>query len=55
MRIARGHVESDALNLVNVRYGADPGVKAYSHVSDLAPSVGRKRYARRCSRGSNFT
>ena len=23
-----------ALNLVNARYGAEPGVKAYSHVSD---------------------
>ena len=25
---------SEALNLVNARYGAEPGVKAYSHVSD---------------------
>ena len=24
----------EALNLVNARYGAEPGVKAYSHVSD---------------------
>ena len=24
----------EALNLVNARYGTEPGVKAYSHVSD---------------------
>ena len=24
----------EALNLINARYGAEPGVKAYSHVSD---------------------
>ena len=27
----------EALNLVNARYGAEPGVKAYSHVSDRFP------------------
>ena len=27
----------EALNLVNARYGAEPGVKAYSHVSDGSP------------------
>ena len=27
----------EALNLVNARYGAEPGVKAYSHVSDRSP------------------
>ena len=28
----------EALNLVNARYGAEPGVKAYSHVSDRSVS-----------------
>ena len=27
----------EALNLVNARYGTEPGVKAYSHVSDRFP------------------
>ena len=31
----------EALNLVNARYGAEPGVKAYSHVSDrFSPFAG---------------
>ena len=52
MRIARGHVESDALNLVNVRYGADPGVKAYSHVSDrFSPFATQTMPYTRCRAG----
>ena len=35
----------EALNLVNVRYGAEPGVKAYSHVSDRVLPGHRPRSA----------
>ena len=32
----------EALNLVNARYGAEPGVKAYSHISDRFSAAGAK-------------
>lgn len=33
-RLARWHVESEAMNMVNAKYGSVPGLKAYTHVSD---------------------
>lgn len=33
-RLPRWHVESEAMNLINAKYGREPGLKAYTHVSD---------------------
>ena len=33
-RLSRWHIESEAMNLVNAKYGNEPGIKAYTHLSD---------------------
>ena len=41
----------EALNLVNARYGTEPGVKAYSHVSDRFSPVRHADHPRHRPRG----
>ena len=33
-RMAPWHIEGEAMNLVNAKYGHEPGLKAYTHLSD---------------------